>query len=646
MIAVRLPFPTLPRLRPSSPRLAWIRLLGAVALLGGLAAPASAQPTVEYALGLVPKQKGVDYTLLDGDEAKAATLKMEKGDGINAMVVRGPRGDVLRSFADTNGDRTVDRWSYFKDGVEVYREIDSDFNSKPDQYRWLNSAGSRWGIDEDENDTLDAWKTLSAEEASAEVVAALKNRDPGTFARLLPSKDDLVAAGVAEPLLSELVGRTAKAEKEFALLAKEQQQFGPKAQWVNMLASAPGAIPAGNPGAASDLLAYDNVVALVDAGDKGGSGQVYVGSLLRCGDVWRPIDAPQLPGAKGEIAEPIAFFSPRMGTAAGPDAASEDEALKPLIEKLRGVQSKLSAATGDDRAKLAEEQVRLLEEATGAASEDQKGFWTKQLAETVAASVQDGSLPGGIEKLEQIVAASAGDEPLQAFAAFRLASARYAASMQAPGADVGKVQTAWLEELAAFVKDHPTAPDTAEALLQMGIADEFGGNEQDALARYGAIVKDFPDSPSAKKARGAARRLESVGRTLALSGTAVDGKQVSLESLKGVPVLVHYWATWCEPCKVDIAQIKELYTKYGPKKFAVVGIALDSDKATLTKYLGQKPLPWPQLHEAGGLDGRLAEELGVLTLPTMFLLDAEGKVVDRNLVIADLEKKLEEMVGQ
>jgi hypothetical protein len=46
------------------------------------------------------------------------------------------------------------------------------------------------------------------------------------------------------------------------------------------------------------------------------------------------------------------------------------------------------------------------------------------------------------------------------------------------------------------------------------------------------------------------------------------------------------------------------------------------------------------------LDGRLAEELGVLTLPTMFLLDAEGKVVDRNLVIADLEKKLEEMVGQ
>jgi len=136
-----------------------------------------------------------------------------------------------------------------------------------------------------------------------------------------------------------------------------------------------------------------------------------------------------------------------------------------------------------------------------------------------------------------------------------------------------------------------------------------------------------------------------VGKPLALSGTTMDGKKVSLESLRGTPVLVHYWATWCEPCKVDIAQIRELSLKYGPKKFAVIGIALDSDKAQLQKFLAAKPLPWPQVHEAGGLDGRLAEELGVLTLPTMFLLDADGNVVDRNLVITDLDKKLESLIG-
>ena len=65
----------------------------------------------------------------------------------------------------------------------------------------------------------------------------------------------------------------------------------------------------------------------------------------------------------------------------------------------------------------------------------------------------------------------------------------------------------------------------------------------------------------------------------------------------------------------------------------------------MAAYLGSNSIPWVQLHEDGGLDGRLAEELGVLTLPTMLLLDAEGNVVDRNVMITDLEKKLGDLLG-
>ena len=54
-------------------------------------------------------------------------------------------GKILRKFVDTNGDNIVDQWGYFNDGVEVYRDIDSNFNGKADQYRWLNTAGTRWG---------------------------------------------------------------------------------------------------------------------------------------------------------------------------------------------------------------------------------------------------------------------------------------------------------------------------------------------------------------------------------------------------------------------------------------------------------------------------------------------------------------------
>ena len=621
-------------------------LFAAAVLFTALAATASAQPTVEYALGLSPFQKNVDFDKVTAEDARNCSIKMEKEGGVNAWVVRGPRGEVLRSFADTNGDRVVDRWSYYKDGSEVYRDIDSNHNAKADQARWLNAGGSRWGVDEDENGTLDAWKSISAEEATAELVEALRSRDPAVLARLLPTKADLEAAGFAEPRLSELAGRVATAQKGFpAVAAAAQKQLGAAVRWNNMLAPQPGVLPAGADGVAKDVVAYDNVVALVDA-EGGKGGQVYVGSLVRVGDTWRPVDLPQVPGAQGEIGDTVGFFSPRIADrGAGEAGGQESEKLKPILAKLRDIEGKLSASSAQNRPGLLGEQANLLGQVVAAAEASEQPFWVKQLAETVAAGVQEGALPDGIERLERLATAVAADDSLAAFVAFRLASARYAANMQQSGADVGKVQSAWLEELKQFVEKYPKAPDAAEAMLQMGIADEFSGEEKQALARYTAIVTDFPESASAKKARGAARRLESVGKPLALAGTAIDGKPVAIESLRGRPVLVHYWATWCEPCKVDIAQIRELYAKYGPKKFAVVGIALDSNKAELAKFLAAKPIPWPQLHEAGGLDGRLAEELGVLTLPTMILIDADGKVVDRNLVITDLEKKLDSLLG-
>ena len=50
--------------------------------------------------------------------------------------------------------------------------------------------------------------------------------------------------------------------------------------------------------------------------------------------------------------------------------------------------------------------------------------------------------------------------------------------------------------------------------------------------------------------------------------------------------------------------------------------------------------PWPHLYEPGGLDSRLATELGILTLPTMILLDKDGKVINRNIHAAELDEEL------
>ena len=614
-----------------------------LAVAAAVAPASAAPPSAADALALKPRQKGIEVAQPTEAEVKQATINQEKEGGVMALVVRGPSGEVLRAFADSDGNRVVDRWSYYKDGMEIYRELDSDKDTKADEYRWLGGAGSRWGADTNADGVIDAWKVLSAEEATAEVVNAIRDRDAAAFARLLPTKADLEAAGFEGELLTELVTRITAAPAAFAKAAAEQKDIGADARWTSMLTpQAPGTLPAGMSGLTKDVSAYDNVVALVES--KQGNGQVFVGSLVKCGEAWRPVDAPQLAGGIGES---FSFLAPRVNVRGGPAGGTGDvaENLKPLLAKLREIEGKMPSADVAARKGLAAEQIGVLEQLVAAAADSDKGFWTNQLVETLAAYVQEGLFPDGIAKLEKIAAAVKGDDTASAFISFRLIQAKYSAGMEQPGADGETLQKTWFEDLKTFTDTYPKAPESAEALLQLAFRDEFEGRDAEAVERYAAIAATFPDTPQARKAAGAVQRLECVGKPLALAGPTVDGKQVSVASLKGVPVLVHYWSTDCEPCKVDLAQIRELQAKYGPKKFAVVGVALDSDKAKLVKFLQAKPLPWPQLHEPGGLDSRLAEEFGVLALPTMVLVGADGTVLDRNVSITGLEKRLDELIG-
>ncbi len=111
--------------------------------------PAYCAPTVSQALKFTTVQDGVDYDR----PAKVAecTIKAEKQDGRTSWVVRNGSGQVLRRFSDTNSNSVVDQWSYFKNDLEVYRDVDANHNGKADQYRWFHTAGSRWGMDENED---------------------------------------------------------------------------------------------------------------------------------------------------------------------------------------------------------------------------------------------------------------------------------------------------------------------------------------------------------------------------------------------------------------------------------------------------------------------------------------------------------------
>jgi thiol-disulfide isomerase/thioredoxin len=617
-------------------------LVGFVVATSAMAGP----PPLEQALALSPIQKDVDYVRPSGEEAKKCTIQAETIGNAKGWVVRDGIGQVLRRFIDTNGDNVVDQWCYYRDGLEVYRDVDANHNGKADQYRWLNTAGSRWGLDSNEDGKIDQWKMISAEEVSSEFVRALVDRDEERFSRLLLTKAELDGLGLGAEKAEEIAKKLEAASAAFRAAASQQKLIGPKADWVQFAATRPGLVPQGSEGSTKELLVYENVVALVD--DAGKHEQVPVGTLVQVGPVWRLIAMPKLAETETASVDSSEFFRPYLkpnfeGGAPGgaPDAKTQD-----LLSRLEKLDQETSKAGADDLPRLNGQRADLLEQlAAAATSDDERNAWRRQLADTVSAAVQSGGFPDGVARLNALYD-KVKDEPanadLAAYIKFRGLSAAYGQSLQQPDADFAKIQEKWLADLDQYIKDYPKSQDTAEALLQLAIAKEFAGEEDEAKEFYGRIVSEFGKEPAAAKAAGARTRLECVGKPITLRGPALNGKPVDLSQLRGKTVLVQYWATWCEPCKADMAQLKDLLSKYGKSGFVVLGVNLDSKKQDLADFLKQNPLPWVQIYEPGGLDSRLANEMGILTLPTMILIDDKGNVVNRNLHVTQLENELKQ----
>jgi hypothetical protein len=156
-------------------------------------------------------------------------------------------------------------------------------------------------------------------------------------------------------------------------------------------------------------------------------------------------------------------------------------------------------------------------------------------------------------------------------------------------------------------------------------------------------VTDFPDAPPAGKATGALRRLNSGGVQIRVRGQDMQGKPLDLAAppYRGKVVLIHYWATWSDRAQADMVLLKDFYAKKGGRDFEILGVCLDASQAAAKKFLDDNRLPWKQLFEPGGIDGRLANEMGIMTIPLMVLVDRDGRVVNHNIQIPDLQAAID-----
>ena len=125
-----------------------------------------------------------------------------------------------------------------------------------------------------------------------------------------------------------------------------------------------------------------------------------------------------------------------------------------------------------------------------------------------------------------------------------------------------------------------------------------------------------------------ARRLDLPGKEFSLIGTNFSGEDFDIGSLKGKFVLVYFWSSATRACEQEHPYMLSVYNRYNQRGFEIVGIALDERKNEAQAFIKKLAIPWINLWESrkNGVS-KVMETYGVSVIPTVILLDRNGKVI-------------------
>ncbi len=610
---------------------------------------------LQQALNIKPGQMAdVDFDQPTGDQLKSC--KVTTTSKPRGFLVHDTSGRILRKFIDSNGKK-LDRWSYYKNGLEVYRDIDSDFDGKTDSCRWVGAGGTRWGLDPDQNGTIDSWKVISAEEVGYEVFQAIKLGKAGDakslqkaqkrFERLLLTPNELQALGLGKSIRDDVEARLKNARANFAKFCRSQKEIGPSTKWVHAGNGQPSMSPEGANSNRTNIVVYDHATGVFQSRDYG---QIALGSIVQVGSVWRMIELPEIVSEGKAIGNGGAFFPmPQFGNdggIAGTEVSPEDEQAAELYESLDKIETRLK--TSEDRveiAKLEAESAKIKEQFYFLTKDpERKRNWLENLADTAASSYQNERYPEGIDYLKGFIQRlnKAGVKSGQDLVSWRVIYAEYAYATDIGDRKADAIaQQKLMDDFKDFQAKYKSSPLSANALCQLGVDEEINDpSSGNAIKYYQEAVARFPNTSYGKRARGALKRLKSKGRPISLVGEDLNGRKFDLQdpALRGKVVVIHFWETWCADGLDDIQRLKAKHKN----NVVFVGCNIESSTDKFKAYLSEnRDLTWIQLHAPGGMEeSPLAHQLGIASEPAILVIDKKGNLVDSDIALGDLDRTI------
>jgi len=219
---------------------------------------------------------------------------------------------------------------------------------------------------------------------------------------------------------------------------------------------------------------------------------------------------------------------------------------------------------------------------------------------------------------------------------------------EAAGAKVSDmVMTTWLDKKVGIDLQ-------SDITMKMEVAGNSIGMNQKLVKKNLKLDQPIPDSFFVFTPPAGSTETESLmGSTLPKADLAgkdalafdikgLDGKSYSLAKLKGKPVLLDFWATWCGPCRKSMPVVEKMYQDFKEQGLVVLAVDAGEERAVVEEFLKKTPLPYPV---ALGGESSIMESYHVGAFPTFVMIGRDGRIVAHEIgyggeaVLRDMAKK-------
>ena len=209
-----------------------------------------------------------------------------------------------------------------------------------------------------------------------------------------------------------------------------------------------------------------------------------------------------------------------------------------------------------------------------------------------------------------------------------------------------------------FINDNPNSVVSLVLLDQQTKVRGIDGEK--VLNAYNNLSDDLKATPKGQSLKSTINLIAEESKkeaALAIGKMAPnfeapspDGDMISLEDVKGKVTIIDFWAAWCGPCRRENPNVVKIYEKYHDQGLEIIGVSLDGQsrqpnaRQDWLNAIDKDGLTWNHVSNLKYFNDPVAKLYNIKAIPATFILDKDGKIVDRNLRGQRLEDRIKELI--